>query len=147
MMKKVKKVKVISIRQPWAWLVASGLKDIENRDWPTRFRGPVAIHAGKRIPYLEEVWEIEDEFGIKLPTDFDVGGIIGFATVKDCVSKHSSKWFFGSFGFVLSDARLCRFFPCPGRLGFFDLDVPHDLKQSSPVNIPVILEPELFQKL
>jgi len=54
-------MKCISIRQPWAWLIvrpdiigedtrarayAAGLiKDIENRDWLTRYRGPVAIHA------------------------------------------------------------------------------------------------------
>lgn len=27
----------LSIRQPWAWLVVQGYKDIENRDWPTNF--------------------------------------------------------------------------------------------------------------
>lgn len=37
----------LSIRQPWAWLIIHGGKDIENRTWPTRFRGRVAVHAGK----------------------------------------------------------------------------------------------------
>ena len=41
-------VKAISIMQPWAWLIVNGHKDIENRDWRTNFRGPVAIHAGKK---------------------------------------------------------------------------------------------------
>ena len=40
-------MKALSIRQPWAWLIVNGHKDIENRSWPTRFRGPVLIHAAK----------------------------------------------------------------------------------------------------
>lgn len=39
---------VISIRQPCAWLIVHGWKNIENRLWPTRVRGPVLIHAGGR---------------------------------------------------------------------------------------------------
>ncbi len=42
-------MKALSIMQPWAWLIVNGHKDIENRNWPTRFRGPVYIHAGKKI--------------------------------------------------------------------------------------------------
>ena len=29
----------LSIRQPWAWLIVNGYKDIENRDWKTHYRG------------------------------------------------------------------------------------------------------------
>lgn len=36
----------ISIRQPWAWLILNAGKDIENRDWPTNFRGPSGPSAG-----------------------------------------------------------------------------------------------------
>ena len=35
----------LSIRQPWAWAVCSGAKDIENRTWATEYRGPLAIQA------------------------------------------------------------------------------------------------------
>lgn len=31
----------LSIRQPWAWHILHSGKDIENRDWPTKFRGRV----------------------------------------------------------------------------------------------------------
>jgi ASCH domain len=34
-------MKVIVIRQPWAWLIVNGIKDIENRSWRTRYRGPL----------------------------------------------------------------------------------------------------------
>jgi hypothetical protein len=38
-------VKALSIRQPWAWLIANGHKDIENRSWNTNYRGAFLIHA------------------------------------------------------------------------------------------------------
>ncbi len=37
----------LSIRQPWAWLIINGYKDIENRSWPTNYRGTFFIHASK----------------------------------------------------------------------------------------------------
>ena len=36
--------------QPWATLVAIGASVIETRDWPTKYRGPFAIHAAKGFP-------------------------------------------------------------------------------------------------
>jgi hypothetical protein len=40
-------MKILSVRQPWAALIVSGHKDIENRTWSTRYRGPVLIHASQ----------------------------------------------------------------------------------------------------
>jgi hypothetical protein len=115
-------IKVLSIRQPWAWLIASGHKDIENRSWPTHFRGDFYVHAGKYVPYQDECQEIERTYEVKLPEDFDVGGIIGKVTLVDCVAKHQSKWFLGPYGFVLSNAQLISFVPVKGRLGFFQIE-------------------------
>ena len=39
-------MKALSIKQPWAWLICAGYKDIENRDWSTKFRGRIYVHAG-----------------------------------------------------------------------------------------------------
>jgi hypothetical protein len=39
----------VSVRQPWAWAIARGHKAVENRDWDTRFRGALAIHASLRV--------------------------------------------------------------------------------------------------
>ncbi len=36
----------LTVRQPWASLIATGQKPIETRSWPTKYRGPIAIHAG-----------------------------------------------------------------------------------------------------
>lgn len=38
-------MKTLSVRQPWASLLVSGLKDIENRTWAPNFKGRILIHA------------------------------------------------------------------------------------------------------
>jgi hypothetical protein len=41
-------VRAISLWQPWAELIARGLKQVETRGWPIEYRGPIAIHASKK---------------------------------------------------------------------------------------------------
>jgi hypothetical protein len=48
-------MKALTISQPFASLIANGEKWIENRTWPTGYRGPLAIHAGKGLQYLSKV--------------------------------------------------------------------------------------------
>lgn len=114
----------LSIRQPWAWAVIHAGKDIENRDWHTRYRGPVCIHASKGCTREEHHWAATTITRIcdrEVPalSAMDRGGIIGVAEIVDCVQRSSSPWFFGSYGFVLAKARPVSFFPCKGSLGFF----------------------------
>lgn len=42
-------MKVITIIQPWATLIAIGEKRFETRSWKTNYRGDLAIHAGKKV--------------------------------------------------------------------------------------------------
>lgn len=46
-------MKAITIIQPWATLIAIGNKQIETRSWSTKYRGPLAIHAGKNTSYVQ----------------------------------------------------------------------------------------------
>lgn len=121
-------MRVLSVRQPWAWLIVNGWKNIENREWPTRVRGRILIHAGKTMTrgdydacrlfvlgFSPSVFELIPRMG-----DLDRGGIVGETTILDCVRSHSSEWFVGSWGFVLDESYPLPFVPCPGRLGFFD---------------------------
>lgn len=39
-------MKALTIKQPWAWAIAHGQKNVENRTWATSYRGLLAIHAG-----------------------------------------------------------------------------------------------------
>jgi activating signal cointegrator 1 len=42
-------MKILTLTQPWASLVALGAKHIETRSWSTNYRGPIAIHAGASL--------------------------------------------------------------------------------------------------
>lgn len=119
----------LSIRQPWAWLIVNGFKDVENRTWPTNFRGPVLIHAGKTMTKAEYeacvlfIAPIERVGNWRLPA-FDVlkaqcGGIVGQARITGCVTESNSPWFVGEYGFTLCEALPLEFEPCKGALGFF----------------------------
>jgi activating signal cointegrator 1 len=41
-------MKALTLHEPWAWAVAAGWKEVETRSWSTAYRGPLAIHAGKK---------------------------------------------------------------------------------------------------
>lgn len=116
-------MRALSIRQPWAWLIVNGHKDIENRNWVTKFRGTFLVHAAKGMTRDEYAlaFVTAEENGVKLPAfeDLERGGIVGQATITDCVSESQSPWFFGEFGLVLADAKSLPFQPCNGSLGFF----------------------------
>lgn len=77
-------MKALSIRQPWAWAVMAGKKKVENRDWPTLFRGRLAIHAAK---YLEWVpcWRLPDGTPIPPGNELPLGALLGTVEVVDCV--------------------------------------------------------------
>ncbi|MGI2031960.1 ASCH domain-containing protein [Rhizobium panacihumi] len=127
--------KALSIMQPWAWLIVNGHKDIENRDWPTRFRGPVAIHAGKKLDEtaaicLDRGYHPVSSRLVRIADDgqaYERGGIVGVAEIVDCIPHENSdlqdtcsEWFVGKYGFVIRNARPVDFIPVRGALGFFD---------------------------
>jgi len=115
-------IKCITVKQPWAHLIIHGAKDIENRDWITKYRGPVAIHAGKYVPSTSELLTIGSKFGIdwnKMVLQY--GGIIGVAEIVDCVDHSESPWFFGSYGFVLRNARPVKYVAMTGKLGLYNI--------------------------
>lgn len=144
-------MKVLSVRNPWAWLIVrpdivgeevrrqaylDGLiKDVENRSRRTNFRGEFLIHASMGITSRE--YDDAREFAaaivpnIELPPlhSLQYGGIVGAVTLIDCVEASDSRWYMGQKGYVLRDARPLPFVPCKGRLGFFDVpdDVVHAL--------------------
>src|SRR5262249_33954768 len=78
-------MKILSIRQPWAYLITRGSKSIENRSWPTNYRGPVLIHASLKIDKQPCVDHRLD------PTKLETGGVVGIAEIVDCVTTHRSK--------------------------------------------------------
>lgn len=118
-------MKVLSIRQPWAWLIVNGWKDIENRNWRTMVRGRVLVHASKGMTRKEYDHAVEyAKFcGVnQIPAyeEMERGGIVGSVEIDDCTSQSDSLWFFGKYGFVLQNPEQIPFVPLRGQLGFFD---------------------------
>lgn len=134
-------MKALSIRQPWASLIFKAGKSIENRDWPTRLRGRILIHAAKGMTRAEHEDAIDfavtairadpcnadgkrkttlRELGFAFE-DLQRGGIVGSVEIVDCVQESDSPWFVGRYGFVLRDPQILPFRPWKGQLGFFDV--------------------------
>lgn len=109
----------LSIRQPWAWLIVNGWKDVENRTWPTKFRGEFLVHAGQKIDIVSLAFLKAEHPEIPFPRNFEVGGIVGQARLVDCVTTHPSPWFGGPYGFVLANVNPLPLVVGSGRLKFF----------------------------
>lgn len=131
-----KPYKCLSIRPPYAqWIaqydqfVAAGIppKTIENREWTTRYRGPVLLHASKtfeedaiwhwerRIPGLGKVVPLYKE-------GYECGAIVGIADLVDVVEESDDPWFCGSYGWVFANARPLKTpIPWRGSLKLFDV--------------------------
>ena len=126
-------VKIISVRQPWAWLIVAGHKDVENRKWRTSYRGRLLIHASQAME--EEDFPMQRQWietcGIVIPEDLPRGAIVGSATLShvDCGDGYqgdglacTSPWFEGPFGFHMADAvEFAEPIPWRGQLGLRDV--------------------------
>lgn len=123
----------LSIRQPWAWLIAHGYKDIENRDWRCQFRGRFYIHAAKGMTRAE--YDACKLFTLKISRrttligfpafhTLERGFIIGRADLVGCVEESNSPWFVGRYGFVIANPIVIS--PAieqRGALGFFEAPI------------------------
>lgn len=107
-------IKALSIKQPFPHHIFHDGKDVENRDWPTKGRGWIIIHAGVSKSEIDK----DDEHQMAMPR----GGVVGMARIIDCVTEMDSNWFFGRYGFVLADAFPLPLIPCKGQLSFFNLE-------------------------
>lgn len=138
-------MKALSLRQPWAWLVIHGGKRIENRTWPTSFRGRFFIHAAKGCTASEysDALAFCRSKGISvvgMPTHDRLlrGGIVGAATLtgvmrpgmadhRPALSDYPTldlRWhMLEQHGFVLEGVSEVPFIPMRGMLGFFDVKV------------------------
>ena len=72
-------MKAITMKQPWATLIAEGYKEYEFRTWKTKYRGDIYIHAGKGID--KEAMKRFSHLNLK----YEYGAIIAKAKIKDCI--------------------------------------------------------------
>ncbi len=125
-------VRLLTVRQPWAWAIVHSTKRIENRSWSTPYRGPLLIHAGKlrsRREYDDSVDYLRKRIGrawIPAFDEIESGGIVGCAEIVDVLpngSRPKNKWAqAGAFGWHLARVRSLPFVKLTGRLGLVGLN-------------------------
>lgn len=121
-------MKVLVIRQPWAWAIIHAGKDIENRSWNTNVRGRFLVAAAKGMTKAEYGAFMDFVYSRQIKTvplipaadELQRGGIIGSVELVDCIDHTKSKWYEGEYGFLLRDPMPLPFRPIKGRLGFFE---------------------------
>jgi hypothetical protein len=76
----------LSIRQPWAELILQGVKTVEVRSWPTKHRGRLWIHAGKRIEKA-----VCEHYSVR-PGELATGALVGWCDLHDCIQFDAATW-------------------------------------------------------
>jgi len=83
--------RALTLRQPWAWAVIFGGKDVENRTWKPRKPFTLLVHAG--TAWSEEGAEHLELLGIGIPEAATWGGqIIGAVEVTGATDDSDSPW-------------------------------------------------------
>lgn len=121
-MAEVPALRALSVRRPWAQLIATGAKRIENRTWSTDYRGPILIHASKAF----------EDTGVRLAARLGVvvdpaACATGYLAVVDLIDVHRAGRACGDpwampdhYHWVLANPRrLPEVVPGPGRLGLY----------------------------
>ncbi|MCT7955709.1 hypothetical protein [Laspinema palackyanum] len=142
--------KALTLQQPWAWAITHLGKNIENRVWPTDYRGELYIHAGKGWDANGAAW-IEQNIGAKVPpqSELAAGELVAKVNLVNC--QHWTKtaeqrehaaagsrnlWWqsFGYHWFLENIEVLETPIPLRGKLGIFTFSVV-DPKVMDPCNV------------
>jgi hypothetical protein len=104
-------VRAISVKQPWAGLIASGRKTIETRTWATSHRGDILIVSCAK------------------PEGADSGIALCVARIVDCrpMTRDDERaacvgLYPGAWAWILENVRPIRRFPVKGRMGLYDVE-------------------------
>jgi len=134
-------MKTLSVKQPWAWLLCSGIKPIENRTRRTNFRGRILIHASATTELKnslnvlsQDQWDLVKTFTFENVTlKHDVlSAIIGSVEIVDCVMNNPNFWAEkGVWNWVVRNPIL---FDTPilgvkGKLSLWEYKLPEEYKQ------------------
>jgi hypothetical protein len=130
-------IKALSLKQPFAWLIANGYLLVDDRTWGTQYRGPILIHASKGL-YEAYYQHIKSNMDVPIPDrdKLEYGGVVGIAKLVLCskpgelpagISREQRAHFGGVhqeyYGFLFEQARPLPLMPCAGKLGIFEIDV------------------------
>ena len=140
-------MRALTLTQPWAGLVAAGIKLIENRPRKiissAHFGSRIAIHASREIDReaYDDIYRIDPRTDIRMVSadapwprlSHITNAVIAVATVVRVVEDprelgEHARWYFGPIGYVLSDVRaLVAPVPCRGRIGLWTMPAAVEL--------------------
>lgn len=127
-------MKTITIKQPYASLIAAGIKKYEFRTWKSKYRGKLLIHAGKGID--KKAMEKFKNYNLEYPS----GCIIAICDMVDCVKideetrkmllkenelvygKAAMDKSFDGYGFRLENVKMIEEISVKGALSFWEYD-------------------------
>lgn len=131
-------MKVITVKQPYASLIAEGIKEYEFRTWKTNFRGKILIHAGKSVD--KKALEKFSKYNL----DYKTGCIIAVAEITDCIkiddrarntlkklnslvysnAINNKEW--NGFGFKLENVKKINPIPINGKLSLWEYEIDEE---------------------
>jgi ASCH domain len=121
----------ITVRNPWAYAIAIGVKSIENRCWPTKFRGRIYIHAASKADTdpaaVERCRQLLAAQGITMPPleTLPRGVLVARAKLTDCGHFFDDPWAVeDSWHFKLTEAQRITPVPMRGALGIWKITSP-----------------------
>ena len=132
-------MKTLSIREPWLELILLGMKTLECRTRRTHYRGPIMLHASKRIDTNARAFH-EDTVAIpaREPWPYPLGAVRGAARIAGCRPGRASDASDAcvptdhverAFVWEISDVLVFdEPFEARGRLGLFDVELPKELR-------------------
>ncbi|MGH7170638.1 MAG: hypothetical protein ACRELG_10205, partial [Gemmataceae bacterium] len=85
-------MKCLSIRQPWAWAILTGQHSVEYRCYPTKYRGPLLIHAARQASEWDRKQLVQ--FGKRVPRwdELVFGRVVGVAELWACHACPGGEW-------------------------------------------------------
>lgn len=129
-------MKALSLKEPWASLIAAGIKRIETRSWRTGYRGPLFIHASK-TPVDRKGPQIQTLLELLPSRALQPGFVVCRCVLRDClpmdrkflaqieqnpVEKLCGEYALGRWAWILEQVQpIEKPFPAKGSLGLWNL--------------------------
>ena len=126
--------KVLSIKEPFASLIANEIKHIETRSWKTNYRGEIYIHASLTSNSLQGRDELKE---LVKTIDVKPSYILCKATLKDCILMDEKfikdiknnlqkyicgRYEIGRYAWVLTNVKKIKPIKAKGKLGIWNYD-------------------------
>jgi len=124
--------KALSVKQPWAGLIAQGVKTIETRRWATNYRGPLLLCASKSMDMQAFYWLESQGHKLGAPSGLNCGVAVCMADLVGCrrmtdqdVAAACCDIYHGAWAWDLGNVRKLKD-PLPavrGQQGLFTVDL------------------------